>query len=249
MTLFNHVIIRPEVTGSKQTHWSMNRMIVLIICACFTNGGKDMAPQRQIWSTCGSVKPKFKAELGFWFLCESLVSYDFPFFLSHLNKVEKKWCVQFIWNQCRGNRDICINNDVSLPQRIIAFRSRCIIGSWDMRKWSVAFYARMFETIMYWYLNRMSYSTPHEVGPVQIIKYVEWSRFQAILKLEATSCFKSLHFKAIILLAIFTNSDLWQNEGAFHISNYWPCLNIDHVVWFVLKVIYKILLMADVSFT
>ena len=49
-------------------------------------------------------------------------------------------------------------------------------------------------------------------------------------------------------MAIYTNSDLWQNEGAIHILNYLLSLNIDYVVWFVLKVINKIMLMADVSF-
>ena len=26
--------------------------------------------------------------------------------------------VHFVWNQCQGNRDVCIHDDVSLPQRI-----------------------------------------------------------------------------------------------------------------------------------
>ena len=57
------------------------------------------------------------------------------------------------------------------------------------------------------FLTKMSYCTSQNVGnPVQIINYVELSRFQTILKRLLKRC----------LLVSFTNSDLWQNEGAFH---------------------------------
>ena len=58
---------------------------------------------------------------------------------------------------------------------------------------------------------------------------------------------KFIYFKDVYWW-FFKNLDLWQNEGAIHISNYWLCLNVDYVVWFVLKLINKILLMAGVSF-
>ena len=37
---------------------------------------------------------------------------------SHWNNTEKKLYVQFVWNQCQWQRDVCIHNDVSLSQRI-----------------------------------------------------------------------------------------------------------------------------------
>ena len=40
---------RHEVTGSKQTHYTMNRVIMITFCVCFTNS-KDTAFQWQIWS-------------------------------------------------------------------------------------------------------------------------------------------------------------------------------------------------------
>ena len=44
-------------------------------------------------------------------------------------------------------------------------------------------YTRLFETIIYYFFDQMSYFTTQEVGnPMQIIKYVELPRFQPILK-------------------------------------------------------------------
>ena len=65
---------RHAVSGSKQMHWSMHRMIALVIqyllCVCY---------QWQIWHFsgkfnqhlslyCGSAKPKFETGPGYWFL-------------------------------------------------------------------------------------------------------------------------------------------------------------------------------------
>ena len=76
------------------------------------------------------------------------------------------------------------------------------------------------------FLTKMSYFTSQEVGnPVQTIKYVELLRFQHILKLfKVLECVKSRFCWKFIplrsrLLAICTNSDWRQNEGAIHISN------------------------------
>ena len=78
----------------------------------------------------------------------------------------------------------------------------------------------------------MPYFTSQNIGnAVQTIKYVELSRFQLILKLYVTfvdSLFTLKPFKRF-LLAIFTNSDLCQNEGAIHnlklliMLEYWLC--------------------------
>ena len=47
----------------------------------------------------------------------------------------------------------------------------------------------------------------------------------------------------------FLQMQIFDNMRAlFMISNYWLCLNIDYDVWFVLKVMDKILSRADVSF-
>ena len=84
---------------------------------------------------CGSVNPKFKTGSRYWFLWKSC-ELRFPEFtdnfgkvstnlhlkavqsLSHGDNMEKMAMVQFVWNQCQGNRDVCIHYDVSLPQRI-----------------------------------------------------------------------------------------------------------------------------------
>ena len=100
------------------------------------------------------------------------------------------------------------------------------------------------------FLTKMSYVTSQNIGnPVQIIKYVGLYRFQPILKLKATfveSWFTLKLFKAVYwwFLQIQICDKL---RALFIISNYWLCSNIDNVVWLVLKVINKILLMADVS--
>ena len=45
------------------------------------------------------------------------------------------------------------------------------------------FQSRLFEMIIYYFFDQMSYFTTQEVGnPMQIIKYVELPRFQPILK-------------------------------------------------------------------
>ena len=70
--VMNHEVIQPsyrhDLTGSKETHWSMNQITVLMLCVCLTNV-KDVAVQSQIWSTfvayCGPVKPKFKSGSGY----------------------------------------------------------------------------------------------------------------------------------------------------------------------------------------
>ena len=65
----------------------------------------------------------------------------------------------------------------------------------------------------------MSHFTSHaqNVGnPVQIVKYVELSKFQPIIKLKVTfgkSLFTEKPFKGV---AILTNLDFWKNEGASH---------------------------------
>ena len=106
---------------------------------------------------------------------------------------------------------------------------------------------RLFETITNWYfLTKVSYFTSQEVGNnVQIIIYVKLSSFQPILNLSHF-WWTIIHFKAAYWW--FLQIQMWQNEGAIHISNYWLCLNIDYVVWFVMKNMNKILQMVDVSF-
>ena len=66
ITSINHIMIPTWGNWFQKTHWSMNRIIVLIFCVHFTNG-KDIAVQWQIWwhllQYCGSVKPKFKSRV------------------------------------------------------------------------------------------------------------------------------------------------------------------------------------------
>ena len=64
---------------------------------------------------CGSVKPKYKTEPGYWLLWRSS-ELRFPKFtdnfgtvssVSHWDNVDKMATVlKFVWNQCQGNRDI-----------------------------------------------------------------------------------------------------------------------------------------------
>ena len=68
-----------EVTGSKQTHYSMNQIIVLIFFVCFTNG-KDIAVQSQKWLTFVAVLWLHRTKIHdrvFILVLVSLVSSDF----------------------------------------------------------------------------------------------------------------------------------------------------------------------------
>ena len=87
------------------------------------------------------------------------------------------------------------------------------------------------------FLTKMSYFTSQEVrNPVQIIKYVELSRFQSILKLSVTFIENLFTLKPFI--GDFYKFRLVTKWGAIHISNFLLCLNIDYIVWFVLKAIF-----------
>ena len=90
--------------------------------------------------------------------------------------------------------------------------------------------------------QKMSYFTLQNVGnPVQIIKYVELSKFQPILELKITfveGLFTLKPFKAVYYW--YLQIQICDKMRAlFMITNYWLWLNIDYVVWIVLKVIIK----------
>ena len=107
---------------------------------CVTNG-KDVALQRQIWSTFVTVLWFHKTEIQnsagilvlvrvlwvtiskiHWQFWHSFFKYTFK---SNSNVYTigitrgEKWRVQFGWNQCQWIRDVCIHYDVSLYQRIV----------------------------------------------------------------------------------------------------------------------------------
>ena len=87
-----------------------------------------------------AVKPKLQTGPGYWFfvrvLWDMISKIYWQFWHSFIqNALESncnsnpieitwgKWYVQFVWNQCRWQRDVCIHYDVSLCQRI-----RSLIG-------------------------------------------------------------------------------------------------------------------------
>ena len=62
---------------------------------------------------------------------------------------------------------------------------------------SLGYVAGLFETIIYYFLTKMSYFISQEVeNLVQVVKYDELSRFQLIIKLLSQFCWKFIHFKA-----------------------------------------------------
>ena len=137
MASFKHVMI-PMVTGSKQTHQSMNRIIVLIFCLCYAKG-KDIAVQLQMINICTCiVTPLTEIQDRAWILvlvrvlwvrisriCWQFWHNFFKFMfrsssivLSHWNNVEKMATVQFVWKPMSKKKWRLQYYDVSLHQQI-----------------------------------------------------------------------------------------------------------------------------------